>query len=173
MNNVAMYFLDNGYSQHETFWMLVRLIETILPTDYYFDMMVVMALVAVLNDLIRHQFPEMSKTLEETGLRLEIFAVEWFVTLFTKDISPILSRIVIELIMIDGVSALVRSALSFLKIMWQSLQNDKKLYMDQFQLLDIIRKSAISFADIEKFRNVYEDVYINQYLLQHLMSSYL
>jgi hypothetical protein len=173
MNNVAMYFLDNGYSQHETFWMLVRLIETILPTDYYFDMMVVMALVAVLNDLIRHQFPEMSKKLEETGLRLEIFAVEWFVTLFTKDISPILSRIVIELIMIDGVSALVRSALSFLKIMWQSLQNDKKLYMDQFQLLDIIRKSAISFADIEKFRNVYEDVYINQYLLQHLMSSYL
>jgi hypothetical protein len=96
--------------------MLVQLIEYILPTDYYVDLSVVMALVTVLNDLIKQFLPDLYKKFESEDLKIQIFAVEWFVTLFTKDISPALSRVVIELIMVDGVSALFRSALSLLKM---------------------------------------------------------
>jgi predicted RNA-binding protein associated with RNAse of E/G family len=53
LNYLVAYFLMRDYSEQQSFWLLVQLVEDILPVDYYVDMGAVIGLSNVLNDLLR------------------------------------------------------------------------------------------------------------------------
>lgn len=163
--------LRNGYSEHEAFWLITQLIEKVLPVDFYFDMRVVMALVASLNHLLEQGLPSFVKYAKEIELSPEIFLVEWLVTLFTKDINLGVANYILELLVVDGIAALIGGSLAALGLAWKTIRADKPL--DQLELLQLIRSFVKDRISLEEFRTIYHSIYLNQDFLELLFDSYL
>jgi hypothetical protein len=56
-NFIGAYFLTGSYSEQEAFWLMVHLIENILPMGYYTDMSAVICFSSVIRDLIEEVLP--------------------------------------------------------------------------------------------------------------------
>lgn len=57
MNYLVAYFLVNNISEEETFWILVRLTEDVLPDDYFKDLSTISITSQIFSDLLPHLFP--------------------------------------------------------------------------------------------------------------------
>lgn len=172
LNNIVMSLLRAGYSEQEAFWTLAQLVERVLPPDFYFDMRVVMALVAVLKDLLIQCMPELWKYTVQNEVNLEVFLVEWLVTLFTKDASQQLSQLVMELLVMDGVAALIGSSMAILKLVWSKVKISKER-PDSFEFVELVRSEVLNLAEVKEFRTMYNSIYLNQRFLGLLLDSYL
>ncbi len=61
LNYLAAYFLMNHYSEQETFWVIVQLIEEVLPVDYFVSMGAVISLSSVMRSLIDSVIPKFNE----------------------------------------------------------------------------------------------------------------
>lgn len=84
MNNLAATLLLTHATEEEAFWVLVCIIDKILPEDYYTShLLVSQADQRVLIDLVRELMPKLSDHLEELGVDLPAVTFAWFLSLYT------------------------------------------------------------------------------------------
>lgn len=84
MNNLAATLLLTHPSEEEAFWVLVCIIEKILPREYYTShLLVSQADQRVLLDLIREVLPSLANHLEDLGVDLPAVTFAWFLSLYT------------------------------------------------------------------------------------------
>ncbi|GAA5915408.1 TBC domain-containing protein [Sporobolomyces salmoneus] len=117
MNNLVATLLLTHPAEEDAFWVLVCIVENILPSDYYTShLLVSRADQQVLNDLVARLLPSISEHLEEQGVELSAISFGWFLSLFT-DVLPIQTLLrVWDLFFIHGTVLLFRVALSILKL---------------------------------------------------------
>ncbi|GAA5932439.1 uncharacterized protein JCM15063_001226 [Sporobolomyces koalae] len=117
MNNLVATLLLTHPAEEDAFWVLVCIVENILPSDYYTShLLVSRADQQVLNDLVSRLLPTISAHLEEHGVELSAISFGWFLSLFT-DVLPIQTLLrVWDLFFIHGTVLLFRVALSILKL---------------------------------------------------------
>jgi hypothetical protein len=121
-NFIAGYFLTHGYSQQETLWLMVQLIEQILPVGYYTDMDAVICFTTVVQDLVRQVLPELANLLERNKLELSILLVPWLICLYTKSVSSELADHIIATLFVEGKVALMKTALTIFKLVGPKLE---------------------------------------------------
>ncbi|KAM0786289.1 hypothetical protein ACM66B_001768 [Microbotryomycetes sp. NB124-2] len=109
MNNLTATLLLTHSSEEDAFWVLVCIIEKILPSDYYTShLLVSQADQRVLNDFVRRLLPDVADHLEELGVELPAITFGWFLSLFT-DALPIQTLLrVWDLIFVMGTVVLFR-----------------------------------------------------------------
>ncbi|GAA5950044.1 hypothetical protein JCM3765_004174 [Sporobolomyces pararoseus] len=117
MNNLVATLLLTHPAEEDAFWVLVCIVENILPSDYYTShLLVSRADQQVLNDLVARLLPTIAEHLEEQGVELSAISFGWFLSLFT-DVLPIQTLLrVWDLFFIHGTVLLFRVALSILKL---------------------------------------------------------
>ncbi|GAA5891258.1 hypothetical protein JCM6882_004638 [Rhodosporidiobolus microsporus] len=117
MNNLVATLLLTHPAEEDAFWVLVCIIENILPSDYYTShLLVSRADQEVLRDLVTRILPDIAAHLEEHGVELSAITFGWFLSLFT-DVLPIQTLLrVWDLFFIHGTVLLFRIALAILKL---------------------------------------------------------
>ncbi|GAA5859364.1 hypothetical protein JCM8547_002001 [Rhodosporidiobolus lusitaniae] len=117
MNNLVATLLLTHPAEEDAFWVLVCIIENILPSDYYTSRLLVSrADQEVLRDLVARSLPKIADHLEEHGVELSAITFGWFLSLFT-DVLPIQTLLrVWDLFFIHGTVLLFRVALAILKL---------------------------------------------------------
>ncbi|GAA5820249.1 hypothetical protein JCM3770_003152 [Rhodotorula araucariae] len=117
MNNLVATLLLTHPAEEDAFWVLVCIIENILPSDYYTSQLLVSrADQQVLQDLVARILPKLAAHLEEQGVELSAITFSWFLSLFTDSL-PIQTLLrVWDLFFIHGTIFLFRIALAILKL---------------------------------------------------------
>jgi hypothetical protein len=88
------YFALTLFDEYNAFRMLAYIIEHVVPTYYGFTLSGAVVDVRVLTDLLESKDPVLFQHMQRLGLTLEMFAVQWFLTLFTTIFqSPVVVRL--------------------------------------------------------------------------------
>ena len=73
--------------EENTFWILVNLLESILPLDYYSQMVEVLVDQKVFIHLLQKRKPKLYEHLQETGLDVAMVLLQWFLCIFTTQLT--------------------------------------------------------------------------------------
>ena len=88
MNLIAASLLLITPTTEDSFWLLVSIIENILPKHYYdHGLMASRADQQVLRQYISDVLPKLSSHLEDLGVELEALTFQWFLSIFTDCLS--------------------------------------------------------------------------------------
>jgi hypothetical protein len=68
----------------------------------------------ILAECVRQHHPRIAKKFFEIGIDPSIFSIEWFVCIFTSSIPFYLVRLVWDRLIIEGMSALIKTGLILL-----------------------------------------------------------
>ena len=82
MNFIAGRFLTLGFSELETFWLLVQVIEKYLPFEYFSTMTGVMQDQKIFDYLLRTRIPKVAKSLDALEMNSSLITVQWFVCIY-------------------------------------------------------------------------------------------
>jgi hypothetical protein len=100
MNYLVAYFLINSVSEEETFWILVCLVDNVLPDDYFKNLSTISIATQIFSDVLPYLFPEMGREMKGIGMDCSLFIVSWYVCLFTKGfINSVSSYLLVKLIL--------------------------------------------------------------------------
>ena len=112
---VGAFLLHCG--EEESFWLLVTLLEDILPANYYNPELTGMRVDSyVLDELIKERLPKLHAHLHKLDVETTAFASGWFMRLFIEVFPIETSMRVLDLVFSEGTKILFRVALSYLKL---------------------------------------------------------
>ena len=117
MNNLAATLLLTHATEEEAFWVLVCIIEKILPSEYYTShLLVSQADQRVLIELVDELMPALSAHLSELGVDLPAVTFAWFLSLYT-DCLPVETLFrVWDVMFVEGMVILFRVAIAILRM---------------------------------------------------------
>lgn len=117
MNNLAATLLLTHATEEEAFWVLVCLIEKILPSEYYTShLLVSQADQRVLIELVSEHMPRLYAHITELGVDLPAITFAWFLSLYT-DCLPVETLFrVWDVMFVEGMVILFRVAMAILKL---------------------------------------------------------
>lgn len=124
MNLVAANLILVMPSAEDAFWILVTMIEAILPAGYYdHSLLASRADQQVLRQYVSQVLPKLSHHFEELSIDLETMTFQWFLSVFTDCLSAeALFRVWdVVICMNDGSTFLFQVALALLKLNEQQL----------------------------------------------------
>ncbi|KAJ1338433.1 small G protein signaling modulator 3 [Microdochium nivale] len=119
MNLIAANLLLIMPSSEDTFWILVSIIEKILPRGYYdHSLMASRADQQVLRQYVALVLPKLSEHLDELCIELEALTFQWFLSVFTDCLSAEALFRVWDVVLCtnDGSTFLFQVALALLKL---------------------------------------------------------
>ncbi|KAI1816607.1 TBC domain protein [Poronia punctata] len=119
MNLITANLLLIMPSTEDTFWVLVSIVERILPLGYYdHSLMASRADQVVLRQYVSAVLPKLSQHLDNLGIELEALTFQWFLSVFTDCLSAeALFRVWdVVLCISDGSTFLFQVALALLKL---------------------------------------------------------
>ncbi|UZJ53989.1 hypothetical protein CBS101457_003309 [Exobasidium rhododendri] len=113
MNNLAATLLLTHATEEEAFWVLVSIIEKILPEEYYTShLLVSQADQRVLMDLMDEVLPALSAHIRDLGVDLPAVTFAWFLSLYT-DCLPVETLFrVWDVMFVEGMIILFRIAIA-------------------------------------------------------------
>ncbi|TFK34555.1 rab-GTPase-TBC domain-containing protein [Crucibulum laeve] len=122
MNLVTSTLLLVHADEEEAFWMLVAIVERILPEDFFSpSLLPSRACPLVLLDYVQEYTPKLHAHLTELGVDLAAICFSWFLSLFT-DCLPVETLFrVWDVFLVDGLDVLFRIALAILRSNEQEL----------------------------------------------------
>lgn len=94
MNNLAATLLLTHATEEEAFWVLVCIVEKMLPAEYYTShLLVSQADQRVLIDLVQEMMPKLLRHFEDLGVDLPAVTFAWFLSLYTDCLPVEVSKI--------------------------------------------------------------------------------
>lgn len=81
---VGYYFLQMGFSEEQSFWILAYIIENLIPKGYYTDMTAVISDISLLKHMLTVFLPDMVSHFRKYELDINHFLVPWFLMAFTN-----------------------------------------------------------------------------------------
>jgi small G protein signaling modulator 3 len=117
MNNIAATLLLIDPSEEKSFWLLVCLIEKIMPRDYYTShLLTSQADQRVLVEYAEELLPTLWGHLQDLGIDLPAVTFAWFLSLYT-DCLPVEALFrVWDLLFVEGMVTLFRVAIAILQM---------------------------------------------------------
>lgn len=157
--------------EEEAFWTLTMLVETILPLDYYSNMVGVLIDQHVFKQAVRFFFPDLYDHFNELNFDPSLLAFQWFVCFFTLNINETVSLKIWDLFMIKGFKALFCTALAMIDHLREPLLAVSDLGQI-FMMFDEAQKNdeVMSTIFLTKIGRYYQRI-SNNYVSQ--MRSYL
>mmetsp|Transcript_115409 Transcript_115409/g.160219 ORF Transcript_115409/g.160219 Transcript_115409/m.160219 type:complete len:83 (+) Transcript_115409:1499-1747(+) len=74
--------------EESAFWIFTLILETILPVDYYTHLMNIKAYADVIDDLIKENYLDFWKKLEQFDMETKFFTITWLINLFSAKMPP-------------------------------------------------------------------------------------
>eukprot|EP01035_Chromulina_nebulosa_P018191 gene18191-23852_t len=103
--------------EEDAFWLLLTVVETLLPKDYYTRTMIgTYTDQYVLNHLVKEHLPELHHAIEEAQLQLPLVTVQWFMCIYVNTLRPEIALRVWDIFLNEGSKVLFRIAISLFKL---------------------------------------------------------
>ena len=117
MNNIAATLLLTEPSEPKSFWLLVCLIEKIMPRDYYTShLLTSQADQRVLIEYLQELLPKLWNHLETLGIDLPAVTFAWFLSLYTDCLPVEVLFRVWDLLFVEGMVTLFRIAIAIFQL---------------------------------------------------------
>lgn len=123
MHSIAIFFIEEGLSAKETFFVLKKITETILPCDYFSQMNSIVGYMRIFYEILPFTYPavhrRMEKIISTMGCNYMIALTgvfQWFVCLFcNNNFRKCITRVIIDAFMLEGVTVLFKAGLAILE----------------------------------------------------------
>lgn len=118
MNMITASLLLIMPTEEEAFWVLVSIVESILPKTYFEQSLLASrADQQVLKTLVRTVLPALHQHLQNLGVELEALTFQWFLSIFTDCLAAeALFRVWDVLLCVEGSTFLFQTALALLRL---------------------------------------------------------
>ena len=98
MNYIVYHLIKTNLKSEECFWILVHLVENVMPINYYTSMEDIIIDINILKTLLKIHIPVLSAFLQAKNVDLSILTIKWFICLFTNsDLNEQVLNILISL----------------------------------------------------------------------------
>ncbi len=94
--------------EEEAFWTLCQIVETILPLDYYSNLLGVLIDLKVFQQMFREKLPRLQKHFDSYDFSCDLMLTKWLICLFVNHLQLEAELAVWDLLFIKGVSVLFR-----------------------------------------------------------------
>ena len=113
-------------SEEESFWCFAQIIESLMPLDYYSNLLGVMVDIKVFKALMKDNLPKLTSHLSKY-FEVDLLLTKWLIYLFVNHLPMDAELAIWDLIMIRGVSVVFRVALTLFQLMQQDIlaKNDQ------------------------------------------------
>ena len=118
--------------EEEAFWILVQIVEVILPLDYYSNLVGVCIDIKVFQALLEQRLPKLCKHLELFNFNIDMLITKWFICLFVNHLPLECELAVWDLFFIKGSSLLFSVGLTLFQLMQSDIlrcQDDGDVFM--------------------------------------------
>ena len=129
--------------EEDAFWLLVTVVETLLPKDYFSKSMVGMCTdQLVLARLVELHLPNVHAALQKTQLQLSLVTVPWFLCLYINTFHTEVLLRVWDVFLCEGNKALFRIAVALIQSHEQAIVNARD-HEELFQVFKSIGKEEV------------------------------
>eukprot|EP00164_Ancoracysta_twista_P007120 GFYU01010055.1.p1 GENE.GFYU01010055.1~~GFYU01010055.1.p1 ORF type:complete len:400 (+),score=74.13 GFYU01010055.1:145-1344(+) len=155
-------------SEEDAFWMLVCLMQRYNMTGLYKPGLPQLTLyLEVFGDLTRIYFPQLSMHFEANGITTDMFASQWFITVFTYNFPFATVIRVWDIYLNEGIKMVFRVGLGLLKL----LQED--LMAAPFEkILKMLKNVPKEFLDPDKLIATAFSIGLSSKKLDHLLEQH-
>lgn len=84
MNYMCFNFLQLGFEEEETFWILVNIFENLIPKNYYVSMIPIIADTKMLKYILNIKYPLLVKHIQDLNVDIDVILIPWFIMAFTN-----------------------------------------------------------------------------------------
>jgi len=84
MSFLVNFMIDNGFSNQNSFYLLMNLIENIFPLDYFTTMEGLVVDQVIFKNMIQFYLPKMDWFFEKIKVDIQIISIKWFICAFTN-----------------------------------------------------------------------------------------
>ena len=70
-------------TEEEAFWTFTRIVEWIMPIDYYANMLGALVDQKIIDELLQREFPVLHAHFDANLFKVEMECIKWFTCLFT------------------------------------------------------------------------------------------
>lgn len=111
----------------DCFWILVYIIEDLMPKEYYSNMLALRADIQIVYKLLSIKDPELVQHFAEVCVDMSLVTVESFLTLYTNTCHPDLTEIIIDHFLVKGPIILLKAMVLILSYMRTELLKTESL----------------------------------------------
>jgi hypothetical protein len=132
--------------EEEAFWLLVTIVEKLLPPDYYTKSMVGTYVDQfVLAHIIKKYLPRIHSAMDRNQLQLPLITVQWFMCIFVNTLRPEVTLRVWDMFLNEGNKVLFRIAAALFKLHEKRLMTVK----DAGDLFTVLRGMGKDIVDAD------------------------
>jgi Rab-GTPase-TBC domain len=147
MNFIAGRFLTLGFSELETFWLLVQVVEKYLPFEYFSTMSGVLIDQKIFDYLLRTRIPNVAKAFDRLEFNSSLITVQWFVCMYAYTFSADLVASIWDEIFTFGYSVMYKFSLA---VFW-SLQKEIQKKKELTEIFSCVESYCKKISDINEF----------------------
>lgn len=143
--------------EEEAFWIFVMMVESILPIDYYSNMVGALIDQRIFYNFFREKLPDLCAHLLEVGFDPSLLAFQWLVCFLSYNLPQDVSDRMWDLFFIKGPKIIFRISLALLHLMKKDLMQSKD-FAEIFETLEsyprkvIDANTLIQTAEIPKYK---------------------
>lgn len=123
MNYIAATLLRVLGDEEDTFWAFCNLIESILPLDYYSQMVEVIVDQNVFVHLLQQRKPRLFTHLQSMGLDVAMILFQWFIWIFSSQLKQAATETIWDFLLIEGTVTIFRAAFAILSILEEEIMD--------------------------------------------------
>lgn len=144
--NFVVAFMLLLMSEEESFWLLVTLVDTVLPPDYYTASMIGSNTDHfVFLELIRTRLPRVHSFLETNSIEFPLVTLQWFMCLFVNTLRPEVTLRVWDMLFNEGSKVLFRIGIALIKMHEKEILSVK----DSGDLIVLLNRIGFDIVDAD------------------------
>ncbi|KAL4450311.1 hypothetical protein ABPG74_009017 [Tetrahymena malaccensis] len=168
MNYIVCFLLDLQFSEEETFWILVQVLENILPIDFFPNFMLgLLCDLKIFNDLLKYYNNKIWKKFQEVQIDTSIILTHWLVCLFTNSVKKQVLEVIWDHLFAKGSVALFKASLLFFDICQEEILQGKGI-----EILNKIEEKIRNYDDCVTFNQKMGKIYISKKSINVLRDLY-
>ena len=153
LNFIVATLLVQGFTEEESFWLLVQIIETYLPLEYYTSASGIILDQKIFDCLFRTKLGKLSKALERLGIESGLFTLQWLCCMFSLTFKREVLVFVWDHIFFLGHQAIFQVGIA---AMW--VIRKKLLQQTEFvQALTFIEEACSSLIEIAQLKSAMKE----------------
>lgn len=142
-NRIAAFNVDQDeQDEEEAFWIFTMLIESLLPIDYYSNMVGVLIDQKILYDLFKQKIPLLCDHLRLIGFDQSLLGFQWLVCFLSYNINSDISIKIWDMFLINGIKVIMKFSLALFHMMKNDLMKTND-FAEIFEILDSYPRKLI------------------------------
>lgn len=167
-NFIVAEILLSGFTEKQGFWLLVYILEVLLPLDYYTAMIEIMVDQKIFLELLRIELPDVIDKFQSVNLDCNFFTLQWFVCLFCGISNKEILNVIWDHFLAFGLVYLLKAGMTLIEI-----TKEKWFDSNDFpELLNKIEESVKNFDDAKIFQKKLHEKYLNKKIIHDVSEKF-